>query len=445
MAAQTDSQIYRGEEKIIVSFDIGTTYSAVSFAHAYPGSEIDVKMVPTLVAYKGDKLVACAAEARDYLDDEEYDVAKWFKLHLHPDSMKRSNLQPADRSDDDNISAIIEIPSLPPNITLLRVFSDFMRYLFDGFRSFFEENTPNGLDTWNRLFSSIVIVLTIPNGWDTRQQGFLKQAAQLAEIAQSEDDAELRIEFVSEGEASVHYVLERINHRPWLREGIMFAVMDAGGSTVDSTVYICKELTPVLVLEEAGGAFVDRAAHDLLTRKLSDSQYGDQGIIGDIVHKFEQRAKRIFDGIQEFNVIEFGSRRENDREHDIVQGKLTLSRLEVGKMFDEVIIQIIASFSKLVEGRNIEHLVLVGGFGESPFLRSRLREEYGNKGTEVVTVDEPSKKAAAEGAVLWYTKQMVAKRVARFTMGISLSAYFDKRSKKHMNRRLRAFVDPRQV
>lgn len=39
--------------------------------------------------------------------------------------------------------------------------------------------------------------------------------------------------------------------------------------------------------------------------------------------------------------------------------------------------------------------MLVGGFGESPYLRKQLKDTFGSKGVEVVTVDESTKKAAA--------------------------------------------------
>jgi hypothetical protein len=39
---------------------------------------------------------------------------------------------------------------------------------------------------------------------------------------------------------------------------------------------------------------------------------------------------------------------------------------------------------------NVQHLLLVGGFGESPYLRRRLAETYERNGTEIVTVEEPS-------------------------------------------------------
>ncbi|KAG8802708.1 hypothetical protein FRC17_006361 [Serendipita sp. 399] len=278
----------------------------------------------------------------------------------------------------------------------------------------------------------------------------MKKAAQQAGMVGSDDDADLRIEFVTEGEASVHYVLGRINHRTWLKKGSMFAVTDAGGSTVDSTLYVCKALTPKLVLEEvcasecvqAGGVFVDRAAKQFLTTKLVESKFGDEESINDMVDKFERRTKRLFDGSQESNVIEFGGRRDNDREYGIFQGKITLAASEISTMFDKVIARSTDSCLKLLQGRKIKHLLLVGGFGESPYLRLRLKEEFGSKGTEVVTVEEPSKKAAAEGAVLWYIKQIVAGRIARFTIGAEISIAFDPKDPSHLKRKDNVFVKP---
>ncbi|KAG8822499.1 hypothetical protein FRC19_005841 [Serendipita sp. 401] len=486
MATQSDSQVYQGEEKIIVAIDLGTTHSkfvyhpfnlcwnnpnlnriaAVSFAHAYPGSVVDVRMVtrwkgqpeaagdskiPTIVAYEQGELVACGAEAREYLGDEAYEVSKWFKLHLHPDSMNFSDEPPAYDSDP-GASPAMEIPPLPSNVTLAEVYTDFMQYVFGGFRTFFQKTTPNGPAIWDRLSSNTVIVLTIPNGWDTRQQEFLKEAAQEAGIVQSEEDADLRIEFVTEGEASVHYVLGKINHKTWLKKGSMFAVTDAGGSTVDSTLYVCKALEPKLELEEvcasecvqAGGVFVDRAARSLFTEKLSNSKFGDEESISDMVDKFEQRAKRIFDGSQESNVIEFGSRRDNDREYGIIQGKIALTASEVCTTFDNVIKRSTDSCLKLLRGRKIKHLLLVGGFGESPYFRLRFEEEFGSHGTDVVTVEEPSKKAAAEGAVMWYIKQMVSARVARFTLGTQIIVPFNPARVEHLTRRSQVFIHTSQ-
>ncbi|KAG8814805.1 hypothetical protein FRC19_001467 [Serendipita sp. 401] len=458
-----DSQPYKGDEKIIIAIDLGTTHSAVSFTHAYPGSVVDVRMVtkwpgqpeaagdskiPTLVAYKNRAVVACGAEARDYVGDEEYEVAKWFKLHLHPDSMKISDAPPAYGSNETG-TPTIEIPPLPTGVNLTQVYVAFLQYMFTCTKTFFETNTPNGVAIWNRLKGDMVIILATPNGWDTAQQGFMKRAAKQAGMVNSDEDADLRIEFVTEGEASVHYALARTHSQTWLRKGAMFAVTDAGGSTVDSTLYECKEVSPKLVLEEvcasecvqAGGVFVDRAAQVMLKEKLKDSRFGDDASIHDMVEIFEKKTKRLFNGTQDSNVIDFGGRRDNDRAHNIIQGKITLGKNEVASTFDDVSMRTVNSCLKLLRGRKIQHLLLVGGFGESPYLRSRLKDTFSGKGTEVVTVEEPSKKAAAEGATIWYTKQLVVARASRYTIGIDVCPPYDANNRDHVLRRSLIYND----
>lgn len=171
------------------------------------------------------------------------------QLHLHPDSMKISDLPPR-YDNNSNVSPPIEIPQLPRGVTISHVYADFFRYLLSSTRNFFETSTPNGSTIWNRLKSEIYFVFCTPNAWDISQQLFMRDAAILGGLLASEEEADLRLHFVTEGEASVHYALAYTNNQEWLQTDVMFAVVDAGGSTVDSTLYKCKETKPQLILEE---------------------------------------------------------------------------------------------------------------------------------------------------------------------------------------------------
>lgn len=146
-------------------------------------------------------------------------------------------------------SAKLEIPPLPRWVTLVEVYSSFLRYLYQNTRAFFVGKTPNGEQIWRRLESSMAIILATPNGWDASQHAFLRRAAIKGGLV-DEENADERLDYVTEGEASVHYALTHSQSRAWLREGVIFAVVDAGGSTVDSTLYECKGITPKLILEE---------------------------------------------------------------------------------------------------------------------------------------------------------------------------------------------------
>lgn len=257
--------------------------------------------------------------------------------------------------------------------------------------------------------------------------------AGLVRISEADD----RIEFITEGEASVHYVLAHTGHIRWLEKGDMFTVMDAGGSTIDSTLYQCKSTEP-LVLEEvcggecvqAGGVFVDLMPEE----KLKESLFNDEESLREMVNAFEKKTKRLFDGTQELNVIQFGSVRDNDRNHGILKGKFNLTVEEVSGTFDETVARTVDSCMKLLRGRSIQHHLLVGGFGDSPFLRKRLSEAFSSHGTDIVTVDEPSKKAAADGSVIWYIKQLVTARAIRFTIGTEGGVPYDPLNEQHHSR-----------
>ncbi|KIM25121.1 hypothetical protein M408DRAFT_26521 [Serendipita vermifera MAFF 305830] len=413
---------YIGREMVAVAFDIGTTSSAVSYTYLYPDDYARVRMVtkwpgqpesvgsskiPTLLAYRDGQCEACGAEALDYVDDSHYDVAKWFKLHLHPSSMKVSSQPPPYGSVPGNSG--FEVPALPPSITVERVYADFMKYLMINLEDSFKQNIPNGAAIWKRLRDTMVVILTTPNGWDFSQQNVLRNAVVKAGVVSEEKTFDL-LEFVTEGEASVHYVLAYSQSKTWLASDTLFAVIDAGGSTVDSTIYDCKSTEPKVVLEEAcesgciqaGGVFVDRAAEIMLKHKLVGTKYGDQESITEMVAAFEGRTKRLFDGEIGSYAVDFGGTRDNDRRNGIIKGRLSLTKAEIASTFEDVIRRTMQSCLSLLSDRAIKYILLVGGLGDSPYLRKKLIELFESQGVIIVAVDEQTKKAAARGGHMAY-------------------------------------------
>jgi hypothetical protein len=137
---------------------------------------------------------------------------------------------------------------LPAGVSIEQVYADMMKYLMGYTRQFFADTTPNGAEIWTRLQDTIIIVLATPNGWYIREQAALRKAAIMASLVTDENAGQL-LQFVTEAEASVHYVLAQRQGK-WLQKKTIFAVIDCGGSTVDTTVYRCV-LTDPLSLKEA--------------------------------------------------------------------------------------------------------------------------------------------------------------------------------------------------
>ncbi|KAH7102995.1 hypothetical protein BKA62DRAFT_742744 [Auriculariales sp. MPI-PUGE-AT-0066] len=429
---------YRGDEQFVIGIDLGTTMSAVSYCHLRDGEEPRAKLVmnwptqpaaagdckvPTLVLYdaSGKPLLFGRAAQLNEEDHEDAHLAKWFKLWLHPSAMRtRFNLDP---------------PPLPPNVTIAQVYADFLRFLFAHTQESLENTIggSGGDSLWMRF--------------KVAQQAVLRQAAVDADILPAHE-ATSRVTFVPEAEASVHFAIAHADIGSWLRKDSMFLVTDAGGSTVDTVVYKCMSASPKLTLSEAtssecvqaGSAMIDQAAEQLFKQKLRGSAFDDSDTLEAMLDHFEQNAKRSYEGASDGAVVKTG-RLSSDKAHNITKGRLRLSQLFAGPL-DEILSSIDRAVRRTGHRSNDPlRLLTVGGFAESAKLRSFLKERLAAHNITVVTIDEPTKKAAAEGAVYWYARKFVVARAARKSYGINCQMIYDSSLPEHQARSHLAFQD----
>ena len=61
---------------------------------------------------------------------------------------------------------------------------------------------------WKRCRNSADIVIAHPNGWGLPEQATLRRAAIAANVVHSEQDSREKVRFVTEAEASVHFVIQ---------------------------------------------------------------------------------------------------------------------------------------------------------------------------------------------------------------------------------------------
>ena len=135
---------------------------------------------------------ATATRIQNLAEDESWQLAEHFKLHLHPITMRAEHN--------------IIVQPLPEGIPIDRIYIDFFGYLLQHTQKFFESREINGADIWSRLSPSMEFVIAHPNGWSLHEQSFLRNAAVGAGFVPSQAAAE-RIHVVSEGEASVHFTM----------------------------------------------------------------------------------------------------------------------------------------------------------------------------------------------------------------------------------------------
>ncbi len=126
-----------------------------------------------------------------------FQVSYRFKLHLRPPHLAAEQ--------GFNIK---DIPALPPNKTVIDIFSDLLRYLYQSTKEHIRQRL--GSNMWESFHNNIDFVLGHPNGWEGKQQSEMRHAAISAGLVASESEAMKRISFVTEGEASLHFCLNKI-------------------------------------------------------------------------------------------------------------------------------------------------------------------------------------------------------------------------------------------
>ena len=95
---------------------------------------------------------------------------------------------------------------LPPGKSTQDFFVDFIRYLFDSAKAFIQESEPMGDQIWESVEHNIDLMLAHPNGWEGREQQFLRESVVKASIF-TEEEALSRVSFVTEGEAILNFCM----------------------------------------------------------------------------------------------------------------------------------------------------------------------------------------------------------------------------------------------
>jgi hypothetical protein len=124
------------------------------------------------------------------------------------------------------------IPPLPQNKTIVKVFGDFLRYLYKCTQTYITETHASGAELWDSLEGHADFVLTHPNGWEGPQQAQMRSAAVHGGLIPDSPDGHARVQFVTEGEASLHYCIGKNYSADVIQAS--HSVFRSDGSVVDS-------------------------------------------------------------------------------------------------------------------------------------------------------------------------------------------------------------------
>ncbi|EHK17268.1 uncharacterized protein TRIVIDRAFT_134471, partial [Trichoderma virens Gv29-8] len=267
--------------------------------------------------------------------------------------------------------------------------------------------------------------LTVPASWSEKAKLLTKNAAIEAGFGVRKIDS---IKLISEPEAAAHMALKVSIHRfeDFVKPGTGVLVCDCGGGTVDVTTYEIEKLRPTLTLRETvvgvagkcGGTYVDRNLLKLLSERFGEAFKSltpeEIGPGSSFMDAFESKKK-------DFRMKNPATRRpcriqlympglgvtsELGRYYDRKSHSVLLAQEDFKGIFDPVIDRII----KLIEDqmnkvekineRPIETIVLVGGFGSSPYLNERLTDWCKVKGIRLTIPATGAWSAVGCGAVL---------------------------------------------
>ncbi|KAF8552717.1 hypothetical protein OG21DRAFT_1523589 [Imleria badia] len=396
--------------QLVLAFDIGTTYSGISYCILQPGEIPQPKSVmkfpgqgqlgdfkvPSVMYYdsKGNlKKVGYEAtkdEVTEIAMTKGWDKVEWWKLHLRPKHLSSAHIK-----DDD-------IPSLPRGKSVVQVLTDFIEYLFRYI--------------WQSVKDDIQFIFTHPNGWE-------------------------------EGEAGLHFCIwdlfaSGVPDQAEYPEGQGVVVIDAGGGTIDLSMYSMKfetksfeEIAPAECRLQ-GSVFVTRRAKGLLQKKLRGSRFSSSEMIDDITNTFDQTTKLHISNAEQLAYIKVGSPRENDPERDIRAGRLKLSGHEVTKLFDDSMSAVMNAFEqqRSYVTMPITMAFLIGGFGASDWFWLLLESYFKSQG---IGLSRPStvQKAVSDGALSFLVDHLVTSRVARATYGATFSTSVDEENPEHVSRK----------
>ncbi|KAF7361376.1 hypothetical protein MSAN_01170400 [Mycena sanguinolenta] len=447
MAPDNRRAPYSGDaRKLVISIDVGTTFTATSFCLLQPGNvpkfeEIlrwpkqatpDAK-VPSVLYY--DRNGTARAFGAETEDDSTIDQAEehgwikveWWKLFLRPAHLP--------------IIKDLVLPPLPNNVTADKIFTDFLRYVKDQVKAYISSTYGSGGDIWDTLSQTMYVILTTPNGWEGSQQNRMRQAAINAGLV--DQDGGRRVRFVTEAEAAVLYAADSGSVEDWLVEDGHLILCDCGGGTVDITGYKINAVKPALKLEEssasrcylAGAVFVAQAAKVFFKNHLRGTEWDNEDSLQRILYHFDRNAKKKFaEGDTACYVQLDGHKSITDLR--IARGKLKLTGAEMESFFEGPLKQIQEGLEIAFEngGRLADKVILVGGLASSPYVFSKLVAWGQAFGISVSRPDGPTTKAVANGALAWHLDSSVGVRIAKYHYGIAIKVPFSSDNPEHRDR-----------
>jgi hypothetical protein len=310
----------------------------------------------------------------------------------------------------------------------------------------------------------VEFVLCVPTVWTEKasrtMQEAMARAIETARLGHLEEECVKDLFIVAEPEAAAAFALADSRYSTRVKAGETFLLVDGGGGTVDAIVYEVVQTDPVRLKEvvpsdgvTSGSSFLNDEFRKLLKERLEGVELIGhskpvESIIETAVLEWENEQKRTIDITnrrQGFDSVKIEGL-QADPSRLFHEGQLSLTRPEVKRMFKPLLQDVARLVRKQLQQakearHNVQKVILIGGFGESPSLRGHLQnvlQRERNILGEPIELDSPEyvDSAVARGAVLRaLNKANGPERYTRTSYGVLSSDLFDKEKPEHQGLR----------
>lgn len=377
---------------------------------ANDSEKIDFRCVPSELTYV--PAGACSEVVWGFQLTQDMGRYKWFKLGLNA------------QGDSSSFSRSYFIGRDPPHapMDIQGLVVDFLRKLRLHVEAQLPELTPP---------SSVLYVIGVPTAWTSAALTKTEDCAFKAGIPRS------GIRVVREPHAAAMHIFETLETS--VAPGSTFVLCDAGGGTTDVISFRFQGRNLHAVLEPAGSSTggqygsvnLDMNFQKFLEKKLYGAAGWNAKIRDFAVRWWECTAKRTFSGVGEKGVDVPLAGMSDNAVLGIRNGVMHMSDAEVRSLFKPVVDNIINLVKNQIDKTDgeVSAVILVGGFGENPFLYNSLKFEVGfQRIVEILSVPN-AWTTVARGALLDGLANPLLlptkRRVAREIYGVKVTIPWD--------------------
>ncbi|XP_045161274.1 heat shock 70 kDa protein 12A-like [Mercenaria mercenaria] len=361
--------------------------------------------------------------------------------------------------DDRNLSHLSTIEDISgKKLPALEIFAHAIRYLKNKFMETIDKRIQDVQDT------DVNYVLTVPAIWDDMAKRFMRQAAVEAGITNDQLTIALEPEAASIWCQGLQTEVRRASNTTDIgisSVGTRYMIVDLGGGTADITVHEKRPSNTLLEIHKAtggawGGTEVDKNYIQLLERIIGPHEWKkyEQKQLEDLfdIHRdFETKKRNISTASSGRIVVRVPSslkeayegtgRSVSDvkgRFSDTIDWKGDKIRIDAAVMktcFKGPVSNVITHVKEILseaDMSNVNKILLVGGFAESPYVQETFKEHFKDK---QIIIPSECGLAVLKGAVLFgQNPTVVTARIARYTYGMGIAVPFD--PKKHSEQKL---------